>query len=165
MKIVFYGGQRAGIVVLLYLLAKQHEVVVVAVDSFVEGIARLFGLKMISVDDIAGEHFHVLVCCHGRRMIPGMVLDFHVCINIHPCLSKYKGADPIGRYMENKDTCGSVGCHFMTGEVDAGDVIHEVFFDTPVVASYCEFYNIALPFYIDCVHHSLNILGSEWGLI
>jgi methionyl-tRNA formyltransferase len=161
MKVLFYGGERAGMVVLLYLLAKGYEVVVVPVDSYVERIAKLFNLKILSFDDIAGEMFGLFVCCHGRKMIPDVVLDFHVCVNLHPCLFKYKGVDPIGKYMKNKDTVASVGCHFMIGRVDAGEVIHEDFFDTPVIMSYCEFYNIALPYYIICMDHALNVLKEK----
>lgn len=158
MKIVFYGGERVGMVVLLYLLAKQYEVIVVPVDSFVEYVAGLFGLRKIVFDDIAGESFDVLVCCHGRKMVSKVVFDSHVCINIHPCLFKYKGADPIGRYIMNKDVKASVGCHFMSDVVDAGEVVYEVFFTTPVISCYSEFYIISLPFYVDCIHHSLGIL-------
>ena len=56
---------------------------------------------------------------------------------------------------ENKDRLASVESHWMVEEVDAGDVIHSEYFETPEITSYAEFYNIALPYYFSCIHKTL----------
>jgi methionyl-tRNA formyltransferase len=153
MKIVFYGGRNAGMNVLLYLIGlKKHTITVIPEDTIIRKTAEFLNLNTISLNNLNKESFDLFISCHGRKIIPDNILRKCLCLNIHPCLFKYKGADPIGRYMLNKDTMASVGCHIMTNKIDSGDVIYEVFFDTPVIKSYDEFYNIAYLFYVECIH-------------
>lgn len=160
MKIIFYGRERVGLCVFLYLVGKGHSLKFVIVDDSpntcnLNSIAGYFNIEKIPFDSLKDQDFDVLVSCHGRKIIKNDVLEKGICINIHPCLFKYKGANPIGRYIENKDTLASVGCHIMTQEVDCGRVIKEVFFTTPIINNCLEFYNLALPYYIMCVHEAL----------
>lgn len=160
MKIIFYGRERVGLCVFLYLVGKGYSLKIIEVDESANAcnlnlIADYFNIEKIKFDSLKDQDFDVLVSCHGRKIISNDVLMKGVCVNIHPCLFKYKGANPIIRYIDNKDTIASVGCHIMTQEVDCGRVIKEVFFTTPIINNCLEFYNIALPYYITCVHEAL----------
>jgi methionyl-tRNA formyltransferase len=160
MKIIFYGRERVGLVVFLYLIAKfeGHSLKMVIDKSNscnINNIADYLNIPKIEFESLKDQDFDVLVSCHGRKIIKNDILIKGVCVNIHPCLFKYKGANLIERYIDNKDTIASVGCHIMTQEVDCGRVIKEVFFTTPIINNCLEFYNIALPYYITCVHKAL----------
>jgi hypothetical protein len=162
MKIVFYGGEKVGMASLLTLLARRNErnydIIVIREDPLIEKIAVIFNLETISFEDINKTSFNLLVCVHGDKLIPKNILDEHLdaCINIHPCLYKYKGNHPVERYIQNKDMYGSVGCHFMTETPDTGDVLLELFFDTPVLSCCEEFYMLALPYYVEIVDRVVN---------
>jgi len=152
-------------VVLLYLLSKkEHQIKVIPQDTIVENIARYNNLEIISLDEVKKEEFNLLITCHGRKKLSDEILHKGPCINLHPCLFKYKGADPIGRYMLNKDTYASVGCHFMTEKIDDGEFLCEIFFDTPVITSYDEFYNLSYPFYVECIHAALILFSWEYQI-
>jgi methionyl-tRNA formyltransferase len=61
-----------------------------------------------------------LLCVHGRRILPKRVLDSfrYGCINVHPYLRDYPGADPIGRAIADGNTHASVASHWMSENVD-----------------------------------------------
>ena len=46
----------------------------------------------------------------------------------------------------------------MVEEVDAGKIIYREEFFTDIVKSHAEFYNIALPYYFDVIHNTLEKL-------
>jgi len=69
------------------------------------------------------------------------------CINIHPCLYKYKGADPIGRLLSEGEKKASVGVHFMVEKVDSGKVLSEKFAGIGNAKTVAEVYNILYPYY------------------
>jgi len=154
-KIIFYGRTQAGLVVLLYLVAQKKNVMVIPEDDIIKKAAAIFKLKTTTLENLNNETFDLFVCCHGRKIIPETSLKKGKFINIHPCLSRYKGHNPIARYMENKDTSASVESHYMVKEVDQGEVIASVFFSTPVIKSYAEFYNLAIPRYLECIDKAL----------
>ena len=164
MKIIFYGGRQAGMVSLLTLLALKEEIVcVIPVDNIVEKTAKRFGLKVRKVKDINNKKFvkylkslrpNLFVCCHGRQIFKKDILAIG-CINLHPCLYKYKGANPIERLLKDKEKKASVGVHWMTEEIDRGKVIAEEFFSvsgkTPI-----EIYNELYPVYSKVLIKALN---------
>ena len=154
MKIVFYGRRNVGMLVLTYLVAKGHEVKVIA-DDIVAETAEMLGCPIVNFETM-GE-FDLFICCHGSKIIDKKYLNDKF-INIHPCLYKYKGHSPIKRYIENKDESGSVEAQWMVEEVDAGEVIHQEFFETPKLTTFAEFYNIALPYYLKCIDKTLEAL-------
>ena len=153
MKIVFYGRRNVGMLVLTYLVAKGHSVKVIS-DDVVAETAKIFNCPVVNFENM-GE-FDLFICCHGSKIIDKKYLIKGKFINLHPCLYKYKGHSPIKRYIENKDESGSVECQWMIEEVDAGEVIHQEFFETPKVTTFAEFYNIALPYYLKAIDKALE---------
>lgn len=150
---IFYGRTQVGTVVLSYLVAKGFQVKVIPEDDMIEKLCDYYGLETRTLDTMEDELF---ICCHGAKIIPERYLKEGRFINMHSCLFKYKGKDPISRYIQNKDTQASIESHYMVKEVDAGEVIHQVFFETPVVKTHGEYFNIALPHYYTCIHETLK---------
>lgn len=153
MKIIFYGGRQAGVVSLLTLIALDHKVVcVIPVDEPVQTVAEGFGLNIqrpkninenLFVEYLNTLHADLFVCCHGRQIIKPPLLANVKAINLHPCLYQYKGASPIRRLLDDKNTKASVAVHWMTETVDAGEVIVELFKEREsdtVVGVYNELY-------------------------
>lgn len=154
MKIVFYGRRNMGMNVLAYLVAKGYEVKVISDDTVAE-LAKMLGCPVVNFETMGD--FDLFICCHGNKIIDKKYLNGKF-INIHPCLYKYKGHNPTKRYIENKDESGSVESQWMVEEIDAGEVIHQEFFTTPVVTTFAEFYNIAAPYYYRCIDKTLEKL-------
>lgn len=136
MNLAFYGGQTAGIVTLLALIGKRHKILyVIAQDKNLETIANLFSIPLIPISKLDDPDFihllekevDLLICCHGKKILNTPLLDRVSCINLHPCLYKYKGARPIQRLIRDKNSKASVGAHWMVEKVDQGTVISEEF--------------------------------------
>jgi len=167
MKIIFYGGRQAGVVSLLTAKALGHEIVcVVPVDELVESVAKSLGLEVRKPKNINEEEFvdyletlqaDLFLCCHGRQIIRSRILKNWKAINMHPCLYKYKGVEPIRRLLEEGEKKASVAVHWMTEQVDAGEVIVELFKDVEsdtVVGVYNELY----PLYSTSLVQALQII-------
>ena len=77
------------------------------------------------------------------------------CINLHPCLSKYKGENPIERLLKDKGKKASVGVHWMTEEVDRGEVIIEKFLKIKG-SNVTEVYNELYSVYAEVLIEALN---------
>ena len=155
MNIIFYGRRNTGMLVLTYLVAKGHEVKVIS-DDIVADTAKMLGCPVVNFETM-GE-FDLFICCHGNKIIDKKYLIEGKFINIHPCLYKYKGHNPIKKFVDNNDESGSVEAQWMIEEVDAGEVIHQEFFETSKVTNFAEFYNVALPYYLKCVEGTLKKL-------
>lgn len=151
MKIILYANRNTGLLILYYLLSKGHQVKVITEDSMISKISQCQKVTL----DTMGE-FDLFICCHGRKIIPAKFLQPKKFINIHPCLSQYKGHNPLKRYIENQDTEASVESHYITDEVDSGEVINQQKFTTGIITTYAEFYNIAYPYYIRCIDETLQ---------
>jgi methionyl-tRNA formyltransferase len=154
MKIVFYGARYMGQIILIYLAAEGHEIRVIPEDQDILAVCNYLSLPVVTLDSI--KPFDLFVCCHGKRIIPSRYLEDEKFINMHPMLFKYRGRDPIKRYIANGDKWASIESHWMTEEVDAGEVINQQFFETPPVRTYGEFYNLAIPHYLRCIHETMN---------
>ena len=157
-KVIFYGGKQAGMVALLTLLAKGYKPQVIAEDEVIRDITQAFGLELISLDEVA--NFDLFVCCHGRKIIPTRILDKGLCINIHPCLYKYKGTSPIKRILRDGVAKASVGCHVMTEKVDEGPVIYEGFKEIKG-KNEVEVYNELYPLYSEVLLKTLNNINKR----
>lgn len=107
--------------------------------------------------DTMGE-FDIFLCVHGNKVIDKKYLTKGKMFNVHPCLYKYKGHNPIKRYILNEDEEGTVEVQYLIEEVDGGDVIHREVFHTGRVKDYASFYNIALPFYFKAIDRALKIV-------
>lgn len=152
--IVLYTRRNVGMYCLSHLVALGYSVKVITDDSNVSWLAHKYGCELVTLDTM-GE-FDLFICIHGNKKIGSKYLKERKFINVHPCLFRYKGADPIKRYIENRDIVGSVGCHYMTEEIDKGELICEIQFETGVVKTYAEFYNLALPIYYECLTEALS---------
>ncbi|MFH1077787.1 MAG: formyltransferase family protein [Patescibacteria group bacterium] len=167
MNIVYYGGRQSGVVGLLTLMALGHKVVcVVPVDDPVESVALAHGLnvqkpKNVNLDEFVdyldGLGADLFVCCHGRQIIKARLLNRYKAINVHPCLYKYKGADPISRVLADGEKRISVAVHWMTEFVDRGETIVELFKEREndtVIGVYKELY----PLYSRSLVEALKII-------
>lgn len=159
--ILLYGKRNTGVIALLYLKAKGYDVKVADdSDILVQSIANDLKCKIVYTDlELQTKTFDLFLCVHGTRIFEGDELVEGKMVNIHPCLYKYKGHNPIKRYILNEDETGSVESHYMVAEVDAGEVIHREDFATGKVKNYESFYNIAYPFYIKTIDKTLEKLG------
>jgi len=154
MTVIFYGRTQMGTVVLSYLVAKGYDVRVIPEDDLIRDMCKYYDLDIINLDTMGW--FDLFICCHGSKIIPAGYLIEGKFINMHSCLWKYKGKDPIRRYIDNKDTEASIESHYMVPEIDAGEVITRVLFNTPIVDSYGDYFNIALPYYLQCIDETLK---------
>lgn len=150
MRLAILAGQRAGMVSMLAAAAEGHQIVeVVAYDDTVYEVAyRLGWLTRRKLADAALLNVDLILCCHGREIVPDAVLARakHGGVNLHPCLSLYPGADPIGRLLADGRSRASVGAHEMTAVVDGGRLLIEEWVDTPG-GSHDEVYNALYPLY------------------
>lgn len=136
MKIIFYGARQAGLISLLTLLSKGEQVVcLIPDDEIVKEAGEGLGLNVKKFDNIndkevvgylKGLRPDLFICCHGRQILKKDILSFG-CINLHPCLYKYKGANPVENMLKHGEKKASVGIHWMTEKIDKGEVIVEEF--------------------------------------
>ena len=145
--LVFYGNKQAGMVGLL--TAKiLTDVIEIWTDDCIPG--ALGRAKIIR--DFPETTADILLCVHGRRIIPVDVLDqFDRAINVHPFLEKYPGADPVGRAIAAGESEASVCAHYMTGTVDSGQIITKVTAPMPENPTRESVYNVLYPLYVEAV--------------
>lgn len=165
LNIIFYGGEKAGMITLLAIMAKGHKVLsVIYADNLVKSVADMLGLPAFDEKCINNDFYtttwkyqrpDLFVCCHGRKIIKKPLLDEN-WINIHPCLYKYKGLSPIKRALEDGNTLFSVGCHYMTDKVDEGMVYVENFIRSDKKTE-IEVYNDLYPLYVKTIIETLVI--------
>ena len=151
--IVLYANRNVGLIAMTLLLAKGYKVKVMTEDGDVWWLATELGLEIVSLDTMGDCDLFLSV--HGRRIIPMKYLEDCIAINVHPCL-KYKGVNPVKRYIENKDTQATIDAHIMIEKADEGAVIYSEHFETPIINSYAEFYNLALPFYFRAINYTIE---------
>ena len=162
MKTIFYGGEKAGMIVLLALTSLCDIRLVIAQDDIVYDIAKLLGLKVDRVSNINKQKLvkaDLFVCCHARQIIGDALIKEYKdrIINLHPCLYLYKGADPVQRMLKDGITKASVACHHIIKEVDAGKVIIENFQEVEskdTVGVYNELY----PLYVKTIIDTINLI-------
>ncbi|MBW2993078.1 hypothetical protein KY317_00715 [Candidatus Woesearchaeota archaeon] len=156
MKIIFNGGRQAGVICLLTALAAEKKIVcVIPEDNFVKTTAEKFNLNIKTPENINNPEFveylkslnaDLFICCHGRTIIKKEILSSIKCINIHPCLYKYKGVTPVKKLLEDNEKKASVGIHWMTEKVDCGETIAENFIEVHGTNE-VEVYNEIYPLY------------------
>lgn len=160
LRVIFLGGKQAGVVSLLAVISTGCEVkAVVTVSDIVKEVADKFGIPVyhsVKQDEIQGllPEVDLMISVHSREIIPMVILNkvWLGGINVHPCLSKYKGANPIQRFLSNGISQASVGVHRMTDKVDYGEVLMERFIEIDRVK-------------IDTVEKVYNTLYPLYGLV
>lgn len=172
MKIIYYGGRQAGAVCLLSILARGDRVsCAIPQDEIVKNIAKEYRLAVFSPKSINSEESEkylrglkadLFVCVHGRQIVKKNILGSTKMggINVHPCLYKYKGANPVERMLSDGETRASVGVHRMVDEVDAGEILEELFIDVAGCKSAVEVYNALYPLYAIALKKTLDKLDS-----
>lgn len=158
-NIVIYGRRNTGMIAIPYLMAKGFRVHVISDYGDVIAVAKSLGCLVGQFESIQWLEYDLFLCVHGDRIIPKEWIKEGKMVNIHPCLSLYKGHNPIKKYIDNRNKVGSVDSHFIVEQVDEGPVIHSENFYTGVVSDYASFYNLALPFYLKTIHKTLKKLG------
>lgn len=152
--VVLFGRRNTGLLALSVLVAKGYVVKVVSDDENILWLAKELNCEVVNID--AMGNFDIVLSVHWDKIIPTEYFQNKPACNIHPLLFKYKGKNPVQKYIENKDTLASVESHYMENIVDEGEVIHQEFFYTPECKSYADFYNIALPFYFKSLSTTLD---------
>ena len=155
LKAAYMGGKQAGCIGLLSVYAAGcRPTVVAAYDESVARVAEALSVPVVSSiqDDgfeVATSESDVIICVHGSEIVPHRLLDIPPLggINVHPCLYRYKGVNPIGRLLEDRNPVASVGVHRMTGRIDEGEVLIEEFVDVNDKRSIEEVYNALYPHY------------------
>lgn len=164
MKIVFYGNRQAGLIAFLALKAMRRgfhaDIVEVWTDTdeFVKWVAPHHDgpVKLFSVHNymaaVEPPEADLLVCVHGRRIVPKQVLDAMDCVNLHPYLKDFPGASPVELAIASALPYASVSAHYMTTVLDMGDVITTLTTDRDrLLMKPVEVYNLLYPLYAQVV--------------
>ena len=170
-EIVFMGSQQAGCTGLLTLLASGHKVTgIITYENILDQLSRELAIPGFSsilqpqIIELLGKG-DLLVSVHGKEIVPIELLSLPRlgCINVHPCLYAYKGANPIERLLNDGNTKASIGVHRMTEKVDEGEVIIEEFVDVTGKQYIEEVYNVLYPYYSLTLLKALQILEAYDG--
>lgn len=157
-QIILYANRNVGVAALCYLKARGYDLLIITEDKDVEWMARRFRLPVLpSIDYLRKINYDLFLCVHGRKIIPKECLVENKMVNIHP--TKYNGHNPVKKYIENEDTDGCTRAIRMVEDVDAGELLHQENFKTPICNNYADFYNVALIYYYKCLEQTLKILA------
>ena len=171
MRIAFYGGQTTGMITLLTLLGTTHEVkFVFPEDKKVETIAELFKLSILPKKDLnTAATIHLIsnsvdlfICCHGKKVLSRAFVTSIRCINLHPCLYRYKGARPVAHLIADQNQKASVAAHWMNERIDEGKIILEKFIIIKNIEEQteAEVYNLLYPLYSSVILQVLDELNG-----
>jgi len=166
LSICVMAGKQAGVIGILTILAKGYRILsVVAYDPLVKIICREFNLPIC--DSLQNKSFlrvlkksDLLISIHGREIVPEDLLFVpkYNCINVHPCLYKYKGKEPVKQLLKDKNKKASVGVHYMTHKLDQGKVIVEEFINVKGLTDVESIYNALYPYYSLALSKALNYI-------
>ena len=169
LKICLMGGSQAGVVGALTLLSNGHRMI--AAVSYFDGLTQILNFfKIPTYDSLKDKKFQailkhsdLLINVHGREILNAKELGLPRlgCFNLHPYLYKYKGADPVGRALADKNFKGSVGMHRMTEKIDEGDLVVEEFIHLPDAITRDEIYNRLYPSYCIALLKGLDIIAGS----
>ena len=171
MKVIFLGGKQVGVIGLLTTLVAGCDVLaVIPANGIVRDLAKRLLLpyyNSVKQQEVIGllPETDLMISVHSREIIPIDILDRVRLggINVHPCLSEYKGTHPIERFVRDGKTRASVGVHRMIAEVDLGEVLSEVFVDIDrnVADTVAGVYNTLYPLYCFGLLDVLKRLQNE----
>lgn len=171
LRVFLLAGKQAGCIGLLTLAAVGCKIQgVIAYDDAVQNLATMLHIPIFSslTEPEVEDHLSrsdLLVSVHGREIVPKKLLELPCLggINVHPCLSRYKGVNPIGRLLQDGCTQASVAVHLMTEKVDEGEVLVEEFIDVAGKQSVEGVYNALYPYYSLVLLKALRVLEDSVG--
>jgi len=156
--IILYTRRNVGLIALSYLKAKGYIVKVVSDDEYVLWLAKEWDCEIVTMETM-GE-YDILLSVHWHKIIPEKYLK-GICVNVHPLLhlgDRYKGHNPVRKFIESNETVGGISAHYMTEIPDEGEIIATETFVTGNINDYASFYNIAFPFYFKLLDRTLKIV-------
>jgi len=156
--VVLFTRRNVGLIALSYLKAKGYIVKVVSDDENVLWMAKELDCEIVTMETMGD--YDAIISVHWHKIIPKEYLN-GVCVNVHPLLhlgDRYKGHNPVRKFIESNETVGGVSAHYMTEIIDEGEIIATETFLTGKINDYASFYNIALPFYFKLLDRTLNIV-------
>ena len=157
MTVVLATRRNVGMIALSWFVARGYDVKVITDDVNVKWLAYTLGQKFVTLETMG--HWDYFFSVHWHKIIPMEYLKYGAAaVNVHPCLFRYKGTNPIKRYISNQDTEASVESHYMTEIPDDGEVIAQEFFTTPICDTYADFYNVAFPSYYKILDKTMEEL-------
>lgn len=171
MKVAFYGGETAGMIILLTLVGLGHQLVaVIADDEKLTETAKLLQLPTTDKRELnssvltqkLAQSVDLFICCHGWKILNRQFVESIRCINFHPCLYQYKGLHPIARLIADRNSKASVATHWMNEELDGGKVIIEQYkmIEDIDKKTEAQVYNELYPVYISTLVKSLKIISK-----
>lgn len=167
MNVIFLGGRQAGLIGLLTLKAMDCPIIsAVCYDDNLKSAAGKLGIVSYgSIREVPSWTADIVVSVHGREIVPKEIFSIprHGAINVHPCLYKYPGKNPVKRMLKDHETLASVGIHRMTTELDEGEVIKELFVDVTGKNTVDAIYNALYPVYSIALMEAINVLGRYNG--
>ena len=161
--IAFLGGSHVGVLGLLTAEATSTIIGCVAYSQDVADIAKL--LDIPTFNNIKDKAFveslsatNMILSVHGREILSPEILKIQPCINVHPCFERFKGADPIGRLLKSKDKWADVTAHYITDEIDNGEIVWQERIKVSS-DSYIEVYTELYPLYIKAILKVMEQIG------
>lgn len=154
--IILCTRRNVGLYSLSFLVSLGYNVRVITDDENVKWLASVLNCELVDFDTMGV--CSLLLSVHWHKIIELKDLQYGRAVNIHPCLYKYPGHNPIKKYIKNGDTQASVESHVMTDVIDEGEVIHQEFFETKKCHNYADFYNQAVDKYLKCIDRTLKIV-------
>jgi methionyl-tRNA formyltransferase len=169
LKVCLIAGKQAGIVGALTVLSKGNQILAsVSYSDELTDILKCLSIPVYSTIDEREfikclANSDVLISVHGKEIVkPDLFkLPRLGSVNIHPYLYKYKGKDPVGRALKEREFKASVGAHVITEQIDGGRVLIEEFIDITGANSVEEIYNRLYPYYCSVILKVLDILCDE----
>ena len=132
MRCVFAGGNQAGQIGLLTLLALGHKIeCIISYDRAMDILAEEMCVPIRHSYKEVVHLSDLLVSVHAKEIFPERYLESFDLggVNIHPCLYLCPGRNPVERFVDMDLDMASVGIHRMTAEVDVGEVLCEMKID------------------------------------
>jgi len=152
--IILCTRRNVGLYSLTFLVSLGYDVRVITDDENVKWLANILNCELVDFENM-GE-YDLILSVHWHKFIDKKYFEYGSAINIHPCLFKYPGSNPIRQYIRNGDTQASIESHWMTEVIDKGEVVHQEFFETKKCHDYAEFYNQCVDKYLKCIDRTLK---------
>lgn len=156
--VVLLTRRNVGLCALSYLVAQGLVVKVISDDNDVLWMAESLDCEIVTLETMGD--YDLLLSVHWHKILPEKYLK-GICVNIHPLLhlgEKYKGYNPVRKFIESNETVGGVSAHYMTNIPDEGEIIATETFVTGKVNDYAGFYNIALTSYFKLLDRALKVV-------